>query len=88
LADDPRFTPGDQSGSSASPTAERLTVLDRSDHTRHGRGVRRIETRHESPGGGVDRLLFASNMIDLAVYGRQEGWEDALEGRPEQPTYG
>jgi hypothetical protein len=36
----------------------------------------------------VDRLLFATHMLDLAVYGRQEDWEDSLEGRPEQPTHG
>ena len=37
---------------------------------------------------GVDRLLFVNNMLDLAVYGRQEDWEDSPEGWPQQPTYG
>lgn len=37
---------------------------------------------------GVDRLLFVNNMLDLAVYGRQEDWEGSPEGWPQQPTYG
>lgn len=37
---------------------------------------------------GVDRLLFANNMLDLAVYGRQEDWEDSPPGWPQHPTYG
>lgn len=37
---------------------------------------------------GVDRLLFANNVLDLAVYGRQEDWEDSPEGWPQHPTYG
>jgi predicted dithiol-disulfide oxidoreductase (DUF899 family) len=37
---------------------------------------------------GVDRLLFVNNMLDLAVYGRQEDWEDSPAGWPQQPTYG
>jgi predicted dithiol-disulfide oxidoreductase (DUF899 family) len=37
---------------------------------------------------GVDRLLFANNIADLAVYGRQEDWEDSPEGWPQHPTYG
>lgn len=37
---------------------------------------------------GVDRLLFVNNLLDLAVYGRQEDWEDSPEGWPQQPTYG
>lgn len=37
---------------------------------------------------GVDRLLFANNIQDLTVYGRQEDWEDAPEGWPQHPTYG
>ena len=37
---------------------------------------------------GVDRLLFVNNMQDLAVYGRQEDWEDSPEGWPQHPTYG
>jgi predicted dithiol-disulfide oxidoreductase (DUF899 family) len=37
---------------------------------------------------GVDRLLFVNNLLDLAVYGRQEDWEDSPEGWPQHPTYG
>jgi predicted dithiol-disulfide oxidoreductase (DUF899 family) len=37
---------------------------------------------------GADRLLFANNILDLAVYGRQEEWEDSPPGWPQFPTYG
>ncbi len=37
---------------------------------------------------GVDRLLFANNILDLSVYGRQEDWEDSPPGWPQHPTYG
>ncbi len=37
---------------------------------------------------GVDRVLFVNNLLDLAVYGRQEDWEDSPPGWPQQPTYG
>jgi predicted dithiol-disulfide oxidoreductase (DUF899 family) len=37
---------------------------------------------------GVDRVLFANNIQDLAVYGRKEDWEDSPEGWPQFPTYG
>jgi predicted dithiol-disulfide oxidoreductase (DUF899 family) len=37
---------------------------------------------------GVDRLLFANNVLDLTVYGRQEDWEDSPPGWPQHPTYG
>lgn len=37
---------------------------------------------------GVDRLLFANNVLDLAAYGRQEEWEDSPAGWPQHPTYG
>jgi predicted dithiol-disulfide oxidoreductase (DUF899 family) len=37
---------------------------------------------------GVDRLLFANNVLDLAPYGRQEDWEDSPPGWPQHPTYG
>jgi predicted dithiol-disulfide oxidoreductase (DUF899 family) len=37
---------------------------------------------------GVDRLLFVNNVLDLAVYGRQESWEDSPAGWPQHPTYG
>ncbi len=37
---------------------------------------------------GVDRLLFVNNVLDLAVFGRQEDWEDSPEGWPQHPTYG
>lgn len=37
---------------------------------------------------GVDHLLFANNVLDLAPYGRQEEWEDSPDGWPQFPTYG
>ena len=37
---------------------------------------------------GVDRLLFANNVLDLVPYGRQEDWEDSPKGWPQHPTYG
>jgi predicted dithiol-disulfide oxidoreductase (DUF899 family) len=37
---------------------------------------------------GVDRVLFANNMMDLVVWGRQEDWEDSPPGWPQHPTYG
>jgi predicted dithiol-disulfide oxidoreductase (DUF899 family) len=37
---------------------------------------------------GVDRLLFANNILDLAPFGRQEDWEDSPSGWPQHPTYG
>jgi predicted dithiol-disulfide oxidoreductase (DUF899 family) len=37
---------------------------------------------------GVDRLLFANNILDLAPFGRQEDWEDSPPGWPQHPTYG
>lgn len=37
---------------------------------------------------GVDRLMFVTNILDLAPYGRQEDWEDSPPGWPQQPTYG
>jgi predicted dithiol-disulfide oxidoreductase (DUF899 family) len=37
---------------------------------------------------GVDRLLFANNILDLAPLGRQEDWEDSPPGWPQHPTYG
>ncbi|MDQ2811555.1 MAG: DUF899 domain-containing protein [Actinomycetota bacterium] len=37
---------------------------------------------------GVDRLLFANNILDLVPYGRQEEWEDSPPGWPQHPTYG
>ena len=37
---------------------------------------------------GVDRLVFANNILDLTPYGRQEDWEDSPAGWPQHPTYG
>ncbi|TCC20141.1 DUF899 family protein [Kribbella speibonae] len=37
---------------------------------------------------GVDRLLFSTNVSDLAAYGRQQDWEDSPAGWPQTPTYG
>jgi predicted dithiol-disulfide oxidoreductase (DUF899 family) len=43
---------------------------------------------YSTNGRGVDRLLFANNILDLAPYGRQEDWEDSPPGWPQHPTYG
>ncbi len=32
---------------------------------------------------GVDRLMFIHNILDLAVYGRHETWEDSPSGWPQ-----
>jgi predicted dithiol-disulfide oxidoreductase (DUF899 family) len=37
---------------------------------------------------GVDRILFANNILDLSAYGRQQDWEDSPPGWPQHPTYG
>jgi predicted dithiol-disulfide oxidoreductase (DUF899 family) len=37
---------------------------------------------------GMDRVLFANNILDLTPYGRQEDWEDSPPGWPQHPTYG
>jgi predicted dithiol-disulfide oxidoreductase (DUF899 family) len=37
---------------------------------------------------GVDRLVFANSILDLAPYGRQEDWEDSPPGWPQHATYG
>jgi predicted dithiol-disulfide oxidoreductase (DUF899 family) len=64
------------------------------------RGRRRLRAQHVPAGRedvyrtysttarGVDRLLFANNIQDLSVYGRQEDWEDSPPGWPQHPTYG
>jgi predicted dithiol-disulfide oxidoreductase (DUF899 family) len=43
---------------------------------------------YSTTGRGVDRVLFANNILDLAAYGRQEEWEDSPAGWPQHPTYG
>lgn len=37
---------------------------------------------------GVDRLVFANSIMDLAPYGRMQDWEDSPDGWPQHPTYG
>jgi len=37
---------------------------------------------------GVDRLVFAHNILDLTPYGRQEDWENSPTGWPQRPPYG
>jgi predicted dithiol-disulfide oxidoreductase (DUF899 family) len=37
---------------------------------------------------GCDRLMFVTNILDIAPYGRQEDWEDSPPGWPQHPTYG
>jgi predicted dithiol-disulfide oxidoreductase (DUF899 family) len=43
---------------------------------------------YSTTGRGVDRILFANNILDLTPYGRQEEWEDSPPGWPQHPTYG
>ena len=52
---------------------------------RDGAGVYRT---YFTTARGVDRLLFANNILDLTPYGRQEDWEDSPPGWPQHPTYG
>ncbi len=48
----------------------------------------RVFRTYSTTSRGVDRILFANNILDLAPYGRQEEWEDSPEGWPQGPTYG
>jgi len=43
---------------------------------------------YSTGGRGVDRVMFVPNILDLAVWGRQESWEDSPAGWPQHPTYG
>jgi predicted dithiol-disulfide oxidoreductase (DUF899 family) len=52
---------------------------------RHGEDV---FLTYSTTARGVDRLLFANNILDLTPYGRQEDWEDSPPGWPQHPTYG
>ena len=58
----------------------RLTVF-----MRDGEDVYRT---YSTTARGVDRLMFATNILDLTPYGRQEDWEDSPPGWPQYPTYG
>jgi predicted dithiol-disulfide oxidoreductase (DUF899 family) len=48
----------------------------------------KIYRTYSTTARGVDRLLFANNIMDLMPYGRQEEWEDSPAGWPQHPTYG
>jgi predicted dithiol-disulfide oxidoreductase (DUF899 family) len=48
----------------------------------------KIYRTYSTTARGVDRLLFANNILDLMPYGRQEAWEDSPAGWPQHPTYG
>jgi predicted dithiol-disulfide oxidoreductase (DUF899 family) len=48
----------------------------------------KIYRTYSTTARGVDRLLFANNILDLVPYGRQEEWEDSPAGWPQHPTYG
>lgn len=48
----------------------------------------RVYRTYNTTQRGVDRLLFVSNILDLAAYGRQQAWEDSPAGWPQHPTYG
>jgi predicted dithiol-disulfide oxidoreductase (DUF899 family) len=52
---------------------------------RDGEGVYRT---YATTNRGMDRLMFANNILDLTPYGRQEEWEDSPPGWPQHPTYG
>jgi predicted dithiol-disulfide oxidoreductase (DUF899 family) len=52
---------------------------------RDGTGIYRT---YATTARGVDRVLFANNILDLSVYGRQQDWEDSPAGWPQRPTYG
>ena len=48
----------------------------------------RIYRTYNTTQRGVDRLVFANNVLDLVPYGRQQDWEDSPAGWPQHPTYG
>jgi predicted dithiol-disulfide oxidoreductase (DUF899 family) len=48
----------------------------------------RVYRTYNTTARGVDRLLFAQNIMDLTPYGRMEEWEDSPPGWPQEPTYG
>lgn len=52
------------------------------------RGGDQIYRTYSTTSRGVDRLVFAFSILDLAPYGRQEDWEDSPAGWPQHPTYG
>lgn len=52
----------------------------RSRFLRDGEGVHRT---YNSTQGGVDRILWVHDILDLTVYGRQEAWEDSPAGWPQ-----
>ncbi len=39
-------------------------------------------------GRGLERLMDTFGLLDITLYGRQEDFEDSLEGWPQSPTYG
>jgi predicted dithiol-disulfide oxidoreductase (DUF899 family) len=48
----------------------------------------RVFRTYSTTARGVDRLVFVNNIQDLAIYGRQQDWEDSPPGWPQHPTYG
>jgi hypothetical protein len=48
----------------------------------------RIYRTYDTTRRGMDRLLFADNILDLMPAGRQQGWEDPPPGWTQRPTDG
>jgi len=46
----------------------------------------RVFRTYSTTGRGVDRVMFATNVVDLMPYGRQEEWEDSPPGWPKLQT--
>ncbi|MGH3679853.1 MAG: DUF899 family protein [Natronosporangium sp.] len=46
----------------------------------------RVYLTYENTGRGVEKLATL-DLLDLAVYGRQEVWEDSPDGWPQGPTH-
>jgi len=46
----------------------------------------RVFQTYETDGRGCEAMMPALQLLDLTVYGRQEGWEDAPSGWPQDPT--
>ncbi|WP_117214655.1 DUF899 family protein [Allorhizocola rhizosphaerae] len=47
----------------------------------------RVFLTYETTGRGVEAIMGSLKLLDMAVYGRQEVWEDSPEGWPQHPTY-
>lgn len=47
----------------------------------------RVFLTNETTARGVEAIIPALRLLDMAVYGRQEVWEDSPQGWPQGPTF-